>query len=212
MYINTSDVSFSAKPINKVQIKQYSKELNQFLPIEAQFALFDGKNKFDRKAIKLCANKWKDAELINAIERSAKSIARGKNPEGKLFILTTQTDNLENLDTSKILGFADTRENKKNIYLDYLQINPAAINYIQKGKPEFKECGNAVVKSLQSMYNLIVLLCTNDEKVRNFYEQNGFVKTFFNKRILFWVKNPILRYLAKISELFGSCFNLNPVN
>ena len=207
MIYSYSKPNFCAKPINTYKVCRFNDKLNKFTKTDAHFVLLENRNAEDLNAVEDCAKNWK-TDFAKVISTSFHWNAMKKIEYNKIYALTLQKDNFEILNPTEILGLANvTEQNSKKMFLEYLQINPEAININQKTK-KFKGCGTAMIKSFQNIYNVIHLNSSSLEEVMRFYRKNGFIKSLFSEFEFVWKNN----LLFKLWKLVASCLYSHPVD
>lgn len=169
-----SHVNFGAKFIKKVNIKKFDKLTNEFKPIEASFVKFDPKNKEDLTAISSAVDSWEGQFFAKSIADHASKMQSSELSQrhNQIYLLSSQKDNFENLEPSKILGMAKTEHWKHTPdEIRYFETKPD-IKHSQKDRT-IKDVGKAMIESLKELYPKRIEL-TSSTSAADFYEKQGF--------------------------------------
>ncbi len=174
MQINNTSPSFKAKFITSTPIKKLNTSNGNYEEFNASFVKYDVKNKNDLKAIKETSY-WRSLYGPNIYEKAkALTMDYFNEMNDKIYILTKQKNNFEDLKVEDILGMTDV-ELKKNFYKEsILEVHRLQVDtdLIGKEKPEFKHVGTAILNVLKK-FNKIIELNSVPSAV-NFYRKNGF--------------------------------------
>ena len=184
--METNNITFGANYIMPARVKKGVKILNynMYFPSKASFVQIDFNNEQDVKVLSRLKDIWKGANFLQCIS----TIKYPKRE--KVYALTAQQKNFDNLEPSKILGLVKTSDFFcKDGEILYLQVNPANINIGDDKKPFYKKCGTAILDSLKKLYNRIQLTSADDVDVENFYLCNEFrnIDNWYGRYI--WEKN-----------------------
>lgn len=188
MINSNSQISFQAKFINTAQVLKRT-DKKDFIPLKAAFVEIEPSNEKDIIALAKLDKYWIDSFASNMFV-TANAIKHGVFNVGdyKIYALTKQLNNFENLDADKILGLTEiTPSTPKDIFINYLQVNPENVYAIQ---PQFKKIGTRILDSLKEMADKIVLN-PNSKGTGIFYQKNDFTPVSENSDVLQWVKRPL---------------------
>lgn len=175
MRIDNSNISFGANFCNYAKVLKYDKSLGKYRPENASFVMIDTDNISDLCALKTILKTWDGDPLTESIVRTASSKAMGDMyySRNKVFAVTSQFDNFENLNPSNILGIADLRvlNSQGHVFLEHIKVNP----YL-KGKfgADYKKIGTSMLDSFKSKFFQILLVALDKKYVKDFYKRNGF--------------------------------------
>lgn len=95
----TNNVNFSGRLLAPAIVKQ--KVNNKWKDMPVNFVKFNTRDKFDRLSINVLSYLWGHGKNLSGPIAEEVSILRGKT---NIYALTTQTDNFEKLDATKVLG------------------------------------------------------------------------------------------------------------
>ena len=105
----------------------------------------------------------------------------------KVYALTTQSDNFEKLDSSKILGASTLKlVNEKENHIRFLQVSPKC--YFENKQRGYKSIGKAFIDFFKSQSKNKSLLVQAYFSAANFYEKMGFEIIDVNNLIYSWSK------------------------
>ena len=185
-----SNISFGAKFIQKIPIKQYSYENKVYTKTTANFVELNPFDIKDLDVLKKIIFEFGDNSYAGNIYFDASYISKHKhsnNPSIRFFALTRQEKSFKDLKTDTILGIAEVLEKGgKEINLNYLQTHPQFI-YSYPRQPFYKRIGSAILDCLKTTHKKINVHST--PSAIQFYKKNNFQETGSYKRILTWVKN-----------------------
>ena len=197
--MDIDSISFGALPINNTKILQFDKKTKRFLPEKVKFVQIDSRNKLDITALDSLIDKWKGADYIRRIVTASHWV--GIAPI-EVYAITSQKDKFESLDSEKILGLAEMRDDIRPNYkrLHYLQVNPKAINVNQTGDKNYKLVGRKMIKSLKKIYKRIALDSADSPNIEKFYQNNCFIKDYRTEGRYLWSSNIIERIMIRIDN------------
>ena len=165
MNINSlNKTSFGAIYISDTEVQKYNYIKEKFEPYKASFVQIDPNNKNDVIAVQNITDNWEDSLFTEVISKAVKKLRDGEL-ENNIFKVYAITDD-DILAIGEISQYA-----KKNIRLDYLQVNPDLNNYEQKS---FKNTGSAFLNMLKSLKGIKSIILTSLYTTMDFYEKNGF--------------------------------------
>lgn len=177
MINNTQTPNFRAKFVGSTQVKKLNTLKNEYEKCAVSFLEFDPTNKKDLKAMEDISRYWCDSQFAWDISQSADAVTYGNldRNTNKVYILTRQKNDFDNLRYDDVLGLADveTKQNKEGkdyLNLHRLQTNP---DFIDKERPMFKYIGTGILNILKG-FNKIIELNSVSSAI-DFYEKNGFV-------------------------------------
>ena len=177
-------ISFGAQFVQKLPIKKYSYENKIYTKDYANLVELNAGDSKDLQAIENIAIDFGGDSYANNIYNSSKS-SRNNN-KSRLFALTKQTDNFENLNAYDVYGIAKISKIKNaEIELEYLQVHP---RYIYTKRPFVKGVGSSILDYLKLVNNKICLYYTPSAYM--FYKKNGFKKLSPDGNIMLWEKRP----------------------
>ena len=175
MYINNlSSPNFGAKFIEQVNVQKYNPKTEAYGFDKLSFVEFDPVNKQDIDAIAGAVKTWKGQNYAGIIAQNAALMSNGfLSPEvNHIYLMTSQKDDFERLDKSKIVGLAQMQtgvEPEDN--LRYFQIRPDLKHGVNRRK--YKHIGSGMLDSLKKIYNKAITLIAS-YSAANFYEKQGF--------------------------------------
>ncbi|MBE7706217.1 MAG: hypothetical protein E7Z91_03110 [Cyanobacteria bacterium SIG30] len=106
--------------------------------------------------------------------------------ESKVFALTQQKANFDNLEPDKILGVLEMHESCGDRMINVMQVNPEDITKNKTRK--FSKVGSALISSLSKFYNHEPIRVYSAHDAVDFYKKAGFVfcrpDTYSNEMIL----------------------------
>ena len=182
---NQNSTSFQAKYINNANIlKRTSK--NVFKSLDTSFVEIDPMNINDIKALDKISQYWVDSYAVN-MSYVTKAMHEGSlsTNDFKIFALTKQLKDFNNLKSSDILGLVEiTPKGKGSIHINYLQTDPEQVYAIE---PDYNKIGSRILDSLKNLYNTITLRPIPGGVVK-FYEKNEFLPTKENPKVYKWTK------------------------
>ena len=186
-----SNINFNAKFIGKVQVQKFNPQTKLYHPQEVSFVEIEPNNIEDVMALSDAASMWINEKFASNIAYCANLLYQKILPEEKykIYAITTQRSNFENLYENKLLGMAEVENIAPNaIDLNYLQVNSNII-YSYDEQP-YKNIGSKIVESLKKLYQTIELTSARGS-VKEFYIKNGFKYKNKEKNQFVWQKEPV---------------------
>ena len=154
MNINFNNINFGAKYVSTTQIKQYDYIKQNYSPVPASFVEIDPSNQSDREALHDLLKDWKGSDFTCSI---VDSIDYESEDTNKVYALTRQSKDFNNLRSSEIVGLADMDITKgKTPELMYLQVDPILLQKMEP--PVYKSVGTGIINSLKRVYNKAIQL------------------------------------------------------
>ena len=168
-----SKTSFGAKFISSANVKKFASKLDKYVPEKTSFVEIDPTNSADVSAVGNIAKYWEHEKYASNINYTVESLSKnGGNDRTKVFAISSQNKDLDNLDDKKILGVAEIEKFETGLNLRYLQVNP---DYIFNQPKLYKHVGSEMLNCLKNYYGEPIMLNSlRSFAVRNFYENNGF--------------------------------------
>lgn len=120
--INYQTPNFEAKHIAKTNVLRNLTGMQKSVPMEAHLVELDLLSPTDLKTIQNIKEKWVGAEFVQII------CSPYYSPDRKLYALTKQKEEFENLNPNDVLGAADINLKGKRANLKFLQADPNIIN------------------------------------------------------------------------------------
>ena len=185
----SNNQTFGAKLINTASVVKLTPPTNKYTKRWIGFVQIFPENQQDFEALGNIAKHWdKDKFARNAYHAACE--IRNQNSyyaAHKIYALTSQAGNYEDLDPDKILGVAHVVPfSKDHMCLKHLQVKPS---YIYSSNPEYKGIGTAIIKSLKILCNKISLTSSSEKSVKNFYKKNGFKEIMPDVNGFTWTKD-----------------------
>lgn len=162
------EISFKAQYIKATPIKNLKRDLSYSVK-EASFVVLEPQNQADICAMRSINLSW-DSGFLRSIYNNLSRY----NDKFKIFALTTQKQNFEELNANKILGVALVERKPDGVlYLDYLQTNP---KYIREKVlfPKYKNIGTAMLNCIKQMPNIKCIKAVSVPTAFDFYLKNDF--------------------------------------
>ena len=182
------NINFGAKLIKLSPVKKLADLKGEYMPAKLSFVEFEPGNKKDLQAISNAVKSWNGEMFASDIYTSAKLIRNRKlDPEShKIYVLTSQKNNFDNLNADEIVGLADFETNKPDEgHLNFLQVDPDLItSYVP---PRFRYVGTGMLEALKSLYKKTITL-KSVYSATAFYEKNGFKLIDFESLLYKWSK------------------------
>lgn len=183
-------INFNSRFLDYTNISKISENTRRYWPAKVSFTEIDVNNKNDLRALHDIKGNWESDTYCstiynNAISKSSGNILYDKN---RIFVLTSQKNCFEKMDSDKILGLAEVREDitKTHGHLCHLQVKP---EYYEFKDPEFKGVGTSIINMLKQMYNKISLISLSTHHVKEFYRKNDFVEVPEHSNSFVWIKD-----------------------
>lgn len=193
-----NQVSFKGTFINPINIKKL--EGTKYKNFPASFVELDPANLNDVKALENVHKNWNQS-FSSIIYNSAFCSSVVPDKSRHFYALTSQKENFEYMNSDKILGVVEFRNDSKYNRIEYLQVNPNYItgkskNFISKlfasknikneKLSPFTRIGSAILDSLKQLTDKSIDLYSMPE-AKGFYWKNGFVrKSIFNSHHYIW--------------------------
>ena len=182
---NNYSPNFGAKYINNTA-QIFNKHANKERFVTS--IEIDPQNIGDIKALKKISEFWEYGKFATNIYYAACAMRNDSihYTHNKIFALTKQSSDLENLDPDKILGlvhvspFAD-----KSLFIEHIEVNPEII-YSRDRK--YKGIGTALINYLKTITDKISCFPSNTLAVKNFYFKNGFTEIIEKSNLFVWHK------------------------
>ena len=168
--------NFSALLVNRRTIEKYNNQKGKYDDSDAYVVMLEPTNKDDIKAVASAVDTWRgDIFGRNILDSLIFYKHFPKDSHMEVYAITTQDDNHEKLEPSKILGLAEVymSAGSSNPYLSYFQVKPND-NRNRNIPDEYNHVGQellGVIKKL-FMYNGITTYPTPNAVP--FYEHMGF--------------------------------------
>lgn len=182
------NVSFGASALYLTHVKKFNMDTHKYQPCRATLVKINSKDKQDIKVLSKVNDRWDSglSYLGNIID-----IACGdyyNTQDDKIYALTLQTQDYENLDPYKVLGVALINCSKDSYNsIDFIQADPA-YKYSNGHFRFFKNIGKAMLRCIKKEAGNKVLKVFALGKVIPFYEKYGFVGNPSEKYTMFWNK------------------------
>ena len=169
------EVNFKANFINTATVKKYAKNTNQYINKKATFLELDLTSSKDIEILKKLSFSWNAAFLKSVLKNVEKKL-----PNWKVYTLTIQNNDFNNIDSEKILGIAQTsKQDSQSINLEYLQVRPEYTHLNSQRK--FKQVGSSIIDCLKKIECVTRINVVSILEEVDFYILNGF---FYDMDIL----------------------------
>jgi hypothetical protein len=191
--MDIDSVNFRAKFINNVTIQKFDKKTKSFVDFPASFVKLEGGKYSDIKVVDKAAELWKGATYIRRIATASHWMSSASID---MYAVTTQKSKFENLKYSKVLGFAEMRNDERRPkfkWLYYLQVKPSAQNVDNEDKKDYKRVGSSAIQSLKKIYKNISLFSAESSNVEDFYINHGFIKDYEGRGHYVWCSSLLKR-------------------
>ena len=170
--------NFNAIPISKTMVQKYDKVNHTYKPCFANVVELIPENNYDKRAINTAVGKW-DYDLFGtSIAKSFNDMTEKLcyNRSDRVYAITTQDKNFDELKPNKILGFVEMFEHngQNNVDMLYLQAKPKK-NYFSETPSNYNHIGKALVSEMQNVYHNKKISVYSVEEATPFYEYMGFV-------------------------------------
>lgn len=145
----TNNLHFEGKLIAPIVVKQKVNKKWKDMPVN--FVKFNTGDKFDRLSINFLSYLWNGGKNLSGAIAEEVSILKGKS---NIYALTTQTDNFEKLDATKVLGIMSAdKVNPKTKLAEIFKIgtNPKYAYEQNKKHRDIKHIASAMIDSFTQM-------------------------------------------------------------
>lgn len=145
----TNNLHFEGKLIAPTVVKQKVNKKWKDMPVN--FVKFNTGDKFDRLSINFLSYLWNGGKNLSGAIAEEVSILKGKS---NIYALTTQTDNFEKLDATKVLGIMSAdKVNPKTKLAEIFKIgtNPKYAYEQNKEHRDIKHIASAMIDSFTQM-------------------------------------------------------------
>ena len=149
---------------------------NNYSKQKVAFVELDMSSSYDKKFINNITDSWRYyTDYVDVMNVNFDYYY--DNPEApkppRIFALTRQTDNFDNLDYTKALGLVQTSDGlNNNIDIELLQTNPEYINFDRN--TDIKYIGTTILDSLKEYFNGKKLTLYSVMEAIPFYQKNKF--------------------------------------
>lgn len=181
-------INFGAKLINTAKIKTLNSHTKSYFPQEVSVVEIEPDNIQDIFALSGAAKSWMYEKYASNISYTANCLFHNimDRKTNKVFAITEQLDNLDNLDETKILGMTDIKKKgKKSIELNYIQVDLDYHLFLEQRR--HKEVGTRLLDTLKNLYEKIELTAAKGS-VKDFYIKNGFKVKDIRENKYIWEK------------------------
>ncbi len=182
--------SFNASYIDKINIQKLNSK-NKYVPYQANLVEL---NLSDLEALEKINKKWKNNWLCGKFVNWAISL---HNYSDRVFALTTQKENFENLQSDEVLGLMNIDLHKRKSELNYIETKPV--------NPDYNKVGSSLINYAKTLTNRISLTAGSKSLADKFYKPLGFIHEYKNNNDryayceLIWLKNATLLDKFKIN-------------
>ncbi len=145
----TNNVQFGGKLIAPTVVKQKVNKRWKDMPVN--FVKFNTGDKFDRLSINFLSLLWKGGKNLSGAIAEEASILKG---DSNIYAITTQTDNFEKLDATKVLGIMSAdKVNPKTKLAEIFKIgtNPQYAYEQNKKHRDIKHIATAMIDSFTQL-------------------------------------------------------------
>ncbi len=184
-----NNINFKASYVDKIGIQKLNSQ-NKYVPYRANLVeLYPS----DLHALEEINKKWKNSWLCEKFVDWARCIPEKSD---KLFALTTQEKDFENLQSDAVLGLMNIDLHKRKSELNYIETKPA--------NPEYNKVGSSLINYAKTLTDRISLTAGTRNLVDRFYKPLGFIHEYKNNYDryayceLIWLKNATLLDKLKI--------------
>ncbi len=172
----TNNISFKAQFIKPVYIKRViDKDNSKCL---ASFVELNQANINDVKALELLNKEWGDkAKYLKNIYHSICNNFKTKteSPDSKIYAITTQISDLENLNPNVIEGVVEViPAPNKDLFISYIQVNPK--NTYKSEDRVYSKVGTEIIDTLKKLFPRKKLSTISGNNSQSFYEKNNFIE------------------------------------
>lgn len=169
----SNSINFRAKLLHPVEIQKYDHKTKEYSPSEASFIEIDPNCKSDRNAMRRLTNEWCYAQYAQDIYNDVLEMSSEESRiNSKFYAVTTQNKSLNSLDSSKILGITELSLDRKEPYVEFLQVAPELTKMLNI-EPKIKHVGTSILNSLKKMYESLTLYTS--VSAFDFYQKNDFL-------------------------------------
>lgn len=179
MNIQPSNMTnFGAKFINSSTIIEKKGKNSDYTEAQAAFVEIDPFNRGDVEAVTSLPKIWKDGIYHYDFNSTIESVRSGDvcSDYAKVYALTTQKDDYENLKADKILGLAEVDYVDSHLTLRNLETRPKYKHSERNKNRSYKQVGSAIMDCVKALcnddYRYIKVWSTTD--AIPFYELHGF--------------------------------------
>lgn len=194
MKINiTPNLSFTAIKQNydKAYVNKLMDEDFVYKPCQVNVAEIDFDSDLDFKALNELKTSWSEGHFIDGIFAEAKKLHNKRwynDGTKKIFVLTTQNSDFENLAPDNVLSICQlSRIYDNEAEVRYIETNPKYLTGLSL--PSYKRNGRALMEFLQFKYDSLVLSSVEDSYVHTFYRSLGFKLVDPIRGLFRWMKN-----------------------
>ena len=175
---NNYSPTFEAKFINAAKIKKRVSNTSSYIDKAVSMVEIDVHNNKDIDALENIANYWQGQNgffTTNIYYAACEMKDNNKYFKyNKIFALTKQMSDYDNLDCNQILGVVHVSSlNSKNLFIEHIQVNP---QIIYSFPAKYKKIGSELLNLLKSLSDRIICFPSNTDAVKNFYLKNGFIE------------------------------------
>lgn len=171
-------INFKANYIQNIPIKTLDSD-NTYKSQDVNFVEIDINNSKDVTAINQVADIWGEKSFADNIVFDIEQNSKDINAQGNLrvFALTKQNSDFQNLDENQILALVDVEKTQSDdLFINYLQVAPQLVYCLRK--LPIKRCGSAVLDCLKNLFSNKTI--TLNSRSRNFFLNNGFIEVTKN--------------------------------
>lgn len=191
MKIKVSSINFGAKFVSSEKVLKRKASEKTYETNVVSFVEIDPNNSNDIKSIYNATRGWFYDSYGCCILMTLRDIAENfvDQKKYKIFALTSQKNNYEELNPDKILGLSQMILTEgETPYLNYLQVNPDYIEqYDFLKNREYKGIGNGMLNALKKVYDSISLRAASSG-LDSFYKKNSFSLVNKLDKKYFWKK------------------------
>lgn len=172
-------VSYKAEYIQPAMVKKFNKTTQEYLPEALSLVEMKPYDVNDVMAISDIARYWAYELYASNIAYDITLLFRNtpKKVTSKFYAITEQNENLDILDSNKILGVVETKDIAPGeMEIKYIQTKPSLIYSLQN--PEYKGIGSMFINYFKNLkrINKIILTSRQTQAAHNFYKKNGFTE------------------------------------
>ena len=186
---NNTNINFTAQLKKYIPVKHSQTLGSEYEDKDVSFVELNPYSDQDIKTLENISQDWTAGIFAENIHSDAKKIYDSDDElytqSSKFYAITSQKNNLDSLDSNKILAICELKEENKNGFLHYIQVNP---DVIYNPYFEYKRLGSAMLDTLKSYYDKIELYSFPSELVLDFYKRNKFRVYKNGKYYMHWEK------------------------